>query len=74
MRGIRDWLGTELHASDQIRHHIRSQHSESVVVSTENYHLEVVMRILRYLGKAPGRELLYSDQEHMRITCFSYAD
>jgi len=37
-------------------------------------HLEVVMKILRYLKKAPGKGLLYSDHEHTRVACFSDAD
>jgi len=34
-------------------------------------HLEAVMRILRYLKKAPGKEILYSDYEHTRVAGFS---
>ena len=37
-------------------------------------HLEAILRILRYLKKAPGRGLLYSDQRHTRIAGFSDAD
>jgi len=37
-------------------------------------HLQVVMRILRYLKKAPKRGLLYSDHGHTRASCFSDAD
>ena len=32
------------------------------------------MRILRYLKKALGRELLYSDYGHTRVACFLNAD
>ena len=37
-------------------------------------HLHAVMRILRYLKKAPGRDLLYSNHGHTRIAGFSDAD
>ena len=55
-------------------YHIRSQCSESVFVSTKVHHLDVVMRILRYLKKALGRGLLYSDHGYTRVASFSYAD
>ena len=37
-------------------------------------HLKTVMRILRYMKKALGRALLYSDQGYNRVACFSDAD
>jgi len=37
-------------------------------------HLESIMRILRYLKKAPGRGLVYSNQRHSRLACFSDTD
>ena len=37
-------------------------------------HLEAVMRILRYLKKAPRRRLFYSNCGHIRAACLSDAD
>jgi len=37
-------------------------------------YLEGVMRVLRYLMKAPGRGLLYSDHGHPKLPGFSDAD
>ena len=36
--------------------------------------LQAVMRILRYLKKAPERGLLYSDNRHTRVASFSDAN
>ena len=37
-------------------------------------HLQAVMRILRYLKKAPRKKILYSDYGHSRVACCSDAD
>jgi len=37
-------------------------------------HLEAVIRVLRYLNKAPGRGFFYSDHGHIRVTGFSDTD
>ena len=48
---------TKLSDDEQTRHYICSQRGELVFVSTEDYQLGCVMRILRYLKKAPERGL-----------------
>jgi len=53
----------ELPNGDQIGHHVRSQ----FLSTPRSTHLQVVMRILRYLKKALGRGLLYSDHRHTRV-------
>ena len=37
-------------------------------------HWDIVVQILKYLKKAPGKRLLYSDYEHTRVAGFSHAD
>ena len=46
---------TKLSDDEQTRHYICCQRGELVFVSTEDYQLGCVMRILRYLKKAPER-------------------
>ena len=44
------------------------------ILASRTKHLEAIAEILRYLKKTLRRELLYSDQGHIRVTNFSDAD
>jgi len=60
--GTRNWGKTELPHSDQIGITFAVNVASQFLSAPMTTHLEWIMRILRYLKKTPGRELLFSDQ------------
>ena len=56
--------------SDQTGYHIRVSVVSQFLSATRTTHLQAVMRILRYLKKAPGGGFLYSDYGYPRVAGF----